>query len=527
MQQRFLAGMVALVAFLSAAQADAARLRFANDGDVNSMDPYARQETFLLSMDGAMYEPLVGRDQNLQLIPMLATAWQQTSPTVWRFTIRQGVKFHDGTPFTADDVLFSYDRVRSPGSKLNSTLATVASIRKVDEETVEFVTNGPDPILPNEITNWYMMSKAWCEKNKTTASPDITKNEESFATRNENGTGPFILKDRQADVKTTLVKNPNWWGKSESNLDEIVFSVIKDPLTRVSALLSGEIDMIYTTPTESFDKIKATGGLKLLQTPELRTIFLGMDEYRDELLESSVKGKNPFKDIRVRRAFYQAIDEAAITQKVMRGYASPTALLVGKGINGFDEALNKRFPYDTVAAKKLLAEAGYPNGFEVELDCPNDRYVNDEQICQAIVAMLARVNIKVTLLAQNRAKHFAKIGEPGNTTSFYMLGWTPSTYDAHNALLNIVGTQNHDKGIGLNNSGRYSNPKLDTLITEIQVEIDKPKRDQLIAEALKIVKDDIAIIPLHQQTVVWAARANVDIKPTGDNFLQLRYVSVK
>jgi peptide/nickel transport system substrate-binding protein len=527
MVNRMLAGVLCAGLGAWGGLGQAATLRWANDGDVNSMDPYARQETFLLSFDGNMYEPLVGRDRKLKLEPALATEWTQTAPKVWRFKLRQGVKFHDGTPFTADDVIFSYERVLAPGSNMSSNFATVKTARKVDDFTVEFETKDPDPILPEEITNWYIMSKAWSEKNNTTRSADLTKNEESFATRNANGTGPFILKERQSDVKTVLAKNPSWWGKPEHNLDEAHLMIIKNALTRTAALLSGEIDMVYNTPPEAFDKIKSTPGLRLLTTPELRTIYLGMDQARDELIDSSVKGKNPFKDKRVRQAFYQAIDENAIVSKVMRGDGKATALMIGPGVNGFDESLNKRPPYDVDAAKKLLADAGYPSGFEVGMDCPNDRYVNDEQICQAVVAMLARIGIKVNLNAQTRAKFFAKVNEPRFETSFYLLGWTPATYDAHNMLINLAASRSREKGTGLFNNGGYANPKVDDLTSKIQVETDPTARQRLVAEALTAIKDDFGYIPLHQQVIVWAARETVEVSQGGDNFFPLRYVKMK
>jgi peptide/nickel transport system substrate-binding protein len=250
-----------------------------------------------------------------------------------------------------------------------------------------------------------------------------------------------------------------------------------------------------------------------------------MDQARDELLESNVKGKNPFKDKRVRQAFYQAIDEDAIAAKVMRGFAHPTALMVGPGVNGYAAALDKRYPHDPAAAKKLMADSGYPDGFEVGFDCPNDRYVNDEAICQAVVAMLARIGVKVNLLAQTRAKYFAKINAPRFDTSFYMLGWTPGTYDALDALKALAATRK-DKD-GLFNVGGYSNEKLDELAKKIQVELDNEKRNEEVAEALTFLKEDFAYIPLHQQVVVWASRANVELAQTGDNFFQLRFVKVK
>ncbi len=516
----------ALMLLASPHLSEAKTFRFANDGDVNSMDPYARNETFLLTFMSNVYEPLVRRNKQLKLEPALAVEWAQTAPETWRFKLRQGVKFHDGTPFTADDVVFSFERVRMDGSNLKAVVATVKSIRKVDDFTVELTTDGPDPILPEEITNWTIMSRSWAEKNNAVKPADLTKNEEFYATRHTNGTGPFMLKDREPEVKTTLVVNPNWWDKPEHNLTEVVFTRIANDSTRVAALLSGEVDMIYTVPVQDAERIRKTPGIKLLEGPELRTIFLGMDQSRDELLESSVKGKNPFKDVRVREAFYRAIDEEAIKTKVMRGSATVTGLMIAPGVNGFDKSLNDRIPYDVAAAKKLLAEAGYPNGFEVGMDCPTDRYINDEAICQAVVAMLSRINIKVNLLAQTRSKYFAKILGPGYNTSFYLLGWTPATYDARDMLFNIVATRT-PQGQGLFNVGGYSNKRIDELVKLIQIETNPEKRQGEISEAMKIHKDEFGHIPLHQQTVVWAARDNIDLVQLADNFFQLRYVKVK
>ena len=524
----FRIGILAALAFGGlAVGAEAKTFRWANDGDANSMDPYAREETFLLLFDQSMYEPLIRRDRTMKQAPGLATEWSRTDPTTWRFKLRQGVKFHDGTPFTADDVVFSVDRATHPGSNLSGPLASVKEVRKIDDYTVDFITDGPNPILPYNLPTVAIMSKKWCEEHNATRAADLTKNEESYATRHANGTGPFMLQEREPDVKTMLVKNPNWWGLKDEpvDLDEVVFSRIANAATRVAALLSGELDMIYTVPPQDTDRIAKTAGMKVWQTPELRTIFLGMDQSRDELLESSVKGKNPFKDKRVRQAFYQAIDEDAIAAKVMRGFAHPTALIVGPGINGYDPALDKRYPYDPAAAKKLLAEAGYPDGFEVGFDCPNDRYVDDEAICQAVVAMLARVGVKAKLLAQTRAKFFAKINGPHYDTSFYLLGWTPGTYDALNALQALAATRQGK--LGNFNVGGYSNPQLDELIKQIQVELDSEKRNEAIGRALTLLKEDFAYIPLHQQVVAWATRANVDLAQTGDNFFQLRFVKMK
>ena len=521
------AALAAMMAGSSVGLAAENVFRWANDGDSNSMDPYGRQETFLLSFDANMYEPLVQHDEHLRPDPALATEWSQTAPDVWRFKLRRGVKFHDGSPFTADDVVFSYGRVTGPGSSLAATVALVKEVKKIDDYTVDIVTKGPDPILPGEIFGWDIMSKTWCENNGAERAADLTKSEENYATSHANGTGPFMLADRQPGVETTLVKNPNWWGKPKFNIDKAVFHRIADQHTRIAALLSGDLDMVYTVPPQDIETIAKAPHLKIIQGPELRTIYLGFDVARDELIESNVKGKNPMKDLLVRKAFYQAIDEEAIKNKVMRGSATPTALMVGPGINGFDPALNKRFlPYDPEAAKKLLAEAGYAHGFEIGMDCPNDRYINDEGICTAVVAMLAKIGVKVNPLIQTRAKYFAKILGPEYNTSFFLLGWTPATYDAHNMLINLA-VKRTGKGRGDYNSGGYSNPRIETLVDLIQSESDSEKRTAELHEALKIMKEDIATIPLHQQVLVWATRDTVELVQPADDYFPLRYVNMK
>jgi len=521
-----MAAAVALGVGLGAAgAADAKTFRWANDGDVNSMDPYARNETFLLTFMGNVYEPLVRRDKELKVEPALATEWSQPSATTWRFKLRPNVKFHDGSTLTADDVVFSAQRARGPGSNINTKLATVKEVRAIDPLTVEIETTVPNPILIQEITDWYIMSKAWAEKNNAVQSADLTKKEENYATRNAMGTGPFMLKSREADVRTVLVPNPSWWDKPEHNLTEVQFSVIANDATRVAALLSKQVDMIYTVPPQDTARIGQQAEHRVIQGPELRSIFLYMDQSRDELLKSDVKGKNPFKDVRVRRAFIQAVDIETIKTRVMRGQSTPVGLLVGPGINGYDKALDTRPPFDVEAAKKLLADAGYPNGFSVTIDCPNDRYVNDEAICQAVAAMLARINVKVNVNAQTRQLYFAEVLGPKYNTSFGMLGWTASTYDSHNTLFNIMGTRKDRRGQF--NLGGYSNAKLDELTDKAQIEIDREKRNAYIAEALTIHRDEVGHIPLHQQVVVWAAHKDVDLVQLADNFFPLRYVKLK
>jgi peptide/nickel transport system substrate-binding protein len=337
-----------------------------------------------------------------------------------------------------------------------------------------------------------------------------------------------MLKSRDPDVKTVLVANPNWWDRPEHNLTEVEFSVVANDATRVAALLSGNLDFVYTVPPQDVARIGQSPGLRILQGPELRIVYLGFDQQRDELLDSNLKGRNPFKDVRVRRAFYQAIDIEAIRSRVMRGQSVPTALMVAPGINGHVPELDKRIPFDPEASRRLLAEAGYPAGFEVGMDCPNDRYVNDEQICQAVVAMLARVGVKVALNAQPRARYFAKILGPAYNTSFFMLGWTPGgTYDVHNVFEQLMQSRDPQRRKGPFNVGGWSNKRFDELADRIEQETDRTRRDAMIAEAHKLHIEDVGHIPLHQQALVWAVRANVDIPQPPDNWFSLRYVQIR
>jgi peptide/nickel transport system substrate-binding protein len=375
-----LASALALVVGIPLAEAKT--FKWAGDGDVNSMDPYARQETFLLTFDGNMYEPLVRRDAKLNLEAALATQWKQVAPTTWRFTLRPGVKWQDGTPFTADDVVFSYERARGPGSNIGADFISVKEIKKIDDLTVEFETKVVDPIFVDQLTGWGIMSKAWATAHNAVHSADLTKNEENFATRNAMGTGPYMLKSRDPDVRTVLVSNPNWWDKPKGNVTDATFNHIADDSTRVAALLSGQVDYIYAVPLQDVASIRKAANMKIAETAELRTIYLGFDMARAELLESNVKGKNPFQDKRVRQAFYQAIDIQGIKKNIMEGQSHPTGLMVGPGVGGYDPKLDTRLPYDVAAAKKLLADAGYPQGFSVGLDCPTDRYAKDGSICE-------------------------------------------------------------------------------------------------------------------------------------------------
>jgi peptide/nickel transport system substrate-binding protein len=504
--------------------ANAQTIRIANQGDALSMDPHSLNESLQLSVTGNVYEPLVSRGKDLGLAPALATSWTQPAPTVWRFELRKGVQFHDGTPFTADDVVFSFARAAGEGSDMRSYTNDIKEVRKVGDHAVEIETKAPFPILPDVISLVYIMSKKWCVDNKAERPVDRRKGIENTASFKANGTGPFRVRERQPSVRTVFARHGGYWDKIEGNAAEIVFTPIGNDATRVAALLSGEVDVMEPVPVQDIARVNASGSVRAVTGPELRTIFLGMDQKRDELLYSSVKGKNPFKDKRVRQAFYQAIDIEGIKRVVMRGASNPTALMVGPGINGFNADQNKRLPYDVDAAKKLMAEAGYPSGFEVGMNCPNDRYVNDRLICETVAANLSRIGVKINLQAETKGTYFPKILR--RDTSFYMLGWTPGTYDAHNAL-NALMRCVDDKGSGQFNLGAYCNPKVDELTLKIQSETDKGKRNAMIREAFDLHAADVGHLPLHQQGLAWGVSSKVKLVQLADNFMPFKWMSVQ
>jgi peptide/nickel transport system substrate-binding protein len=520
----FRAAVVA-VALLLAMGVQAKTFRYSSQGDITTIDPHGNNEGFTNAYLDNIYEPLVTRGKDLKIEPALALSWQQMSPTQMRFKLRPDVRFHDGSPFNADDVVFSFQRALSDTSNFKPYLAGVKEARKVDDLTVDVITEGPAPVLVPQLTEIRMMSKAWCTKHNVLKPQDYKAKEETFASRNANGTGPFILRSREADVKTVAVLNSNYWGKRDGNVTEIVYQPIKSDATRLAALISGEIDFVLDPPPQDVPRLKQDAKIKVVEGNENRTIFLGMDQFRDELQYANVKGKNPFKDKRVREAIQNTIDLQAIKTQVMRGLSFPSAVMMAPQVDGYPKELDKPQPLNRERAKKLLAEAGYPNGFEVTLDCPNNRYVADEKICVAIAGMLAQVNIKVKVNAMPRAQYFPKI--QNLDTSFYMLGWGVPTFDSQYSLQSLMRTRIEKTADGDYNLGRYSNAKVDEGIDKLKTETDTKKRAALALEISKVHQADVGHIPLHHQVIPWAMRSGVTVVHRADNRLTVKWVKVQ
>ena len=505
------------------ASAEARPFRWASQGDPQTLDPHSQNELLTNSINGQMYETLVNRGKTLEIVPALATAWQQVDPLTWRFTLRKGVRFHDGTPLTADDVLFSVQRASQSSSQIRVYAAALGKPSKIDDYTVEFKLPEPNPIMLEHATLVQIMSRAWCVKNKVERPLDFSAKEESYASLHANGTGPYILKSREPDVKTVLVRNPNWWGKPEGNVTEVTYLSIKSDPTRVSALISGNVDLILDPPPQDVPRLRKQAGVKVVEGPENRIVFFGFDQEREQLLYSDVKGKNPFKDRRIREAIYRAIDIESLRRVTMRGQALPTGSITPSPLASNPEA-EKRLPYDPAGAKRLLADAGYPNGFGFTLDCPNNRYINDEQMCVAVAGMLAKIGLRVRVNAQPRAIYFARL--PKRDTSAYLLGWGGAVTDAQTILTPVLHSPD-SKGSGDYNYGNYRNAKLDALIDAARTESDAAKRKKIIAEAIAEHNAQIHHVPLHRQVIPWAMRQNVQVVHRADNWVETQWVRVE
>jgi peptide/nickel transport system substrate-binding protein len=520
--------MRALLLFLLllvALPSHAATLRVSSAGDAGTMDPHSQNIIPTAQLLRQIYEQLVGRGSNLELEPALALSWESIAPDRWRFHLRPGVKFHEGQDFTADDVLFSLARVQMKTSNYGNFADTVKKVEAMDPLTVDITTEGPDPILPDKLASVAILSRSWCVANHAEEPQNATQKEESVTARRTNGTGPFMLKSREEGTRTVLTVFPGWWGK-RGNVDEYVSLPIANAATRVAALLSGEVDVLLDPPLQAIDKLLGTKGIRVLQGPEIRSMFLVMDQGRDELLYSDVKGRNPFKDIRVRRALYEAIDIEAIRSRIMRGFAQPAGIWFGPGVRGYDAKLDTRLPHDPQAAKALLSEAGYPDGFGVTLDCPNNRYINDADVCTAIAAMWARIGVRAEVDAQPLAIFFPKVQR--RNTSLFFLGSGSATLDAYYAFqIHLLPAQSGRPGDGNWNLGGYMNPALNAAVERFRAELDPAKRNAEIADATRIARDDIANIPLYHQLIAWAVRDAVEVQIRADNELEARFVHMK
>ncbi|MEO8102816.1 MAG: ABC transporter substrate-binding protein [Betaproteobacteria bacterium] len=518
------------IALLAVSAAPAAKtLRWASQGDLVTLDPHSFNEGLNRNLNNFVYEYLVVRDQARpdKLNPGLAVSWSNPTPQTWVFKLREGVKFHDGSAFTADDVVFSILRAREANAfRLFAHQAGVP--RKIDDYTVEFTTPVPNPIMLDTLNSLSIMSKAWCEKNKAPLPQILAKNEVTFASRHAMGTGPYVVTSWEPGVRVGFRANPNWWGlkmgRMEGNVDAITYRPIGNAATRMAALKSGELDFVLDPSVQDIPRLRDDPGLKVWEGSENRLIFLAFDQERDQLPYSDVKGRNPFKDRRVRQALYQAIDINALKTQVMRGLSIPTAMPLPAGIDtGVPAAMDKRLSHDPAAAKRLLTEAGYPGGFGFSLLCPNDRYINDEKLCVALAAMWARVGVNVKVEAIPKAQFFPRLNR--REVSAYLHGWGTASTHAIETFKPLFHSRTA-QGAGSANFGAFTDAQLDLLIDRMESEMNLAERQSLIIRAVQLMQDEVYIIPLHRQVIPWASRRNVSVVHNSDNTLEPLWVRI-
>jgi len=516
------ASLAALVA--SAAPAAAETVRWARASDALTLDPHSQNQGVTHTFSHHIYETLVDRDTEGALTARLATEWsiKADDPTVWVFKLRPGVTFHDGAAFTAEDVVFSLDRARSAKSNMRQLHADVESVTAVDDLTVEVKMKGPSPLYPNNLTNTFIMDKTWSETHNLQEVQDFAAGEDNYAVRNANGTGPYILESRDPDVRSVMKINEKHWAEQKPAVTEIVYLPIAENATRVAALLSGEVDIVQDVPVQDIERLASTAGVKVETGPENRVIYFGYRVDEKPLKSSDATDKNPISDPKVREAMELAVDRDAIKQVVMRGQSVPTGIAMPPFVHGWTPELDAYPAPDVAKAKALLAEAGYPNGFTVTLDTPNNRYVNDEAISQAVVGMLGQIGIKVTLASRPVAQHSPLI--LNSETDFYLLGWGVPTFDSAYVFNDLIHTKDGDYG-AYNPSG-YSNPDLDAKIRSLGAEVDMAKRDATIGEIWETVKADRVLLPIHNQVLAYAMKDKLTLAVHPENQPRMYTVTV-
>jgi peptide/nickel transport system substrate-binding protein len=496
---KWTAGAVIALSAITGASA-ANTLKWGAARDLDSLDPYSYGSTFNLAFLNHVYEALIRYDDKFNITPALAESWEATSPTVLRFHLRKGVKFHNGAPFSADDVVASMTRVSDDASPLKGNLPAFKAVRKVDDYTVDIEMTHPYPLMLNDLTNIFIFNRQWLVDNNSLKPTDAAKKIEGYATHNANGTGPFKVESYRPDTRTVLVVNPDWWDKPRHNLDRIEFTPIASAPTRVAALLSGDINFTENAPLQDLDRLRAAPNVKVLASTELRTLYFGFN-LGDKLVGSNITDKNPLKDLRVRQALYMALSPELIQKRVMRGLSRTTGALVAPSIPGYQEKQEERLPFDAARAKKLLAEAGYPDGFTASLLCSNDMFVNEEEICQAAASMWARIGVKASLASGPRSLQNPKRSRGEFDITIH--GWANEPQiDALSILLQVMHSRSGPAGVF--NWGQWGDAALDARIDAAAAEMDRPKRVRMMEEILQTLHDDARFLPLHQQPMAWA-----------------------
>ena len=498
--------------------------------EATSMDPQFHQLSTNIQVLKNVFEALTTQDAIQKVGPGLATEWEAVDDTTWRFKLREGVKFHDGSDFTARDVIYSYCRVplvqNSPSAYTIFT-GSIADMTAEDDHTLLITTEATNPLLPTDLWSLAILSAdALGAEDEITYAPagecqgmgDVPQAPAFNAPEVAVGTGPYKLDTYTRGSQLVVTRNDDYWGGTP-DWERVVMRPITSDGPRVAALLAGDVDMVESPPIQDIERIEQAG-FKVVDALSNRIIYLHMLQQEGAPSISGTDGKNPLMDARVREAISLSINREAIAERIMGGYAQPAGELLPPPM--FGTSGRPVDAYDPERAMELLAEAGYPDGFSMTLGTPNDRYINDEQVAQAVAQMLARIGIDTSVDASTASQFFSR----RNAQEFpiYMAGWGASTGDMSSPLKSLVATYDEASGMGPTNAGRYSNPEMDELLLRAMATIDDAERDRMLQEAETMVLDDFGIIPLHYEQTVWAMKPELDYEPRVDQYTMAREV---
>lgn len=480
---------------------EAKTLRMAYDADPVSLDPHEQLSGGTLQFSHMVFDPLVRWRKDFSFEPRLAERWERVTDTTMRFYLRRNVRFHSGNPFTAKDVVWTFERLKtSPDFK--GLFASFTGVKAIDEHTVDFTTDKPYPLLLNLATYIFPMDSAFYSGTDERGKPKGTlkKHGATFASTHASGTGPFVVAEREQGVRVLFKRTVDYWDRaSPGNVSEIIFTPIKEGPTRIAALISGGVDFIAPVPPADLARLRANSEIDLVTMVGTRVITLQLNQKRVAA----------FKDPRVRQAVVLSINNEGIAKKIMRGFATAAGQQSPPGYSGHHPKLTPR--YDVRLARKLMKEAGYEQGFPVTMMAPNNRYVNDQKIAEAVTSMLAKIRIKVDLKTMPKAQYWPKFDE--RAADIMMIGWHSDTEDSANFSEFLVVTPNKETGLGQYNSGNYSNAVVDQLIAQSRSLTDTAARGEILRRIEQILYDDAAFVPLHWQHLAWAARRGVKIEP--------------
>ncbi|MGF1730808.1 ABC transporter substrate-binding protein [Photobacterium kasasachensis] len=488
---------VALMAAGLSFSAAAADIKVGYSADPVSLDPHEQLSGGTLQLSHMVFDPLVRFTQEMDFEPRLAESWERIDDTTFRFKLREGVKFHSGNVMTADDVVWTFNRLKS-SPDFKAIFEPYTELKKVNDYTIDLISSGPYPLVLQTATYIFPMdSKFYSGKTKDGKDKaELVKHGNSFASTNLSGTGPFIVTAREQGVKVDFERFADYWDKeSKGNVDKLTLLPIKEDATRVAALLSGGVDMIHPVAPNDHKRVKSADGIDLVTLPGTRIITFQMNQSSNEAL----------KDVRVRQAIVHAINNEGIVKKIMKGFATAAGQQGPSGYAGYSEELVPR--YDLKKAKQLMKEAGYEKGFKLTMMAPNNRYVNDAKVAQAAAAMLSKIGIKVDLKTLPKAQYWPEFDVCA--ADMMMIGWHSDTEDSANFSEFLTMTRNEETGKGQYNCGHYSNAEVDKLVTASNVETDPAKRAAILQKVEATLYNEAAFVPLHWQSEAWGAKSNV------------------